>query len=226
MSTAITSASTYLRAFSANSDIKDAVGGCQHTTSQKLARIIISVLTLGLGYGVLKLMDANTSRNNIEQFCDCAPRIHNELSDAVLRNESSVTINFSEEQKITFSQILNVTTGKIMVMIFDGTHHGTVEGSLESICSKLENDFYSYPGCYRIDGKEHKSLSERKAAKTGLENVENSIPSYDEFENICSDSQEAKAKRLAAANHKFNQYYPGPAPDPDARNHRTQFQTE
>lgn len=225
MSTAITSASTYLRAFSASSDIKAAAGNYQYKTTTKITISIISVLTLGIAYGILKLMEklVNPCQKKIDQFCINAPTIQDKLSDAVLRGEDKVMVRLADGQEITFEQHDDPETKQSVVIISDGKHSGEVAGTLEEICVKLENDFTSAPGYYRINQRYQRVVDKQTATNT-LEAQKDAIPGFNEFAMDSANGAEAKAKRVAAANHKFNQHYP--APDPDARNPRIRFQTE
>lgn len=146
-----TSVNTYKRAFSANENIKDAAESYKNKTPTQIAKIVIGILTLGIGYGIMCLVEKLTIRDpKVREFCDNAIKIHDDLSTAVVNFLDEAKVNLGNNcESITFKEGKD-DNGHPVVTISHGKHEAKIEGSLESIVRKIESDFEKSRGVYNL----------------------------------------------------------------------------
>ncbi|EGM6571852.1 effector protein steA, partial [Salmonella enterica] len=66
----INSAKTYARAFTANTQLHEAAGNYENKLATKIAKGIVGVLTLGIGYGIIRLIENYCNvRDKINDYC-------------------------------------------------------------------------------------------------------------------------------------------------------------
>ncbi|PXX50929.1 hypothetical protein SAMN05660489_06350 [Pseudomonas sp. LAMO17WK12:I10] len=195
----ITSLQSYARSFNAdaNSDIKGAAGNYENSVAAKLAKGIVGVLTLGIGYGIIRLIEEFSNvRPKIHEFCANAPGIHDALASAIINKENTVQATLIDGRKITFTEHRDDQTEKYTVIISDGAHEQEVKGSLMEICLKLEADFLAAPGYYGFSGEEdHITLAEKMASA----NEDDTTLQIWDFDG--------KDEYYAAVNEKFEKEY-------------------
>ncbi|EBA3345232.1 effector protein steA, partial [Salmonella enterica] len=80
----INSAQTYARAFTANTQLHEAAGNYENKLATKIAKGIVGVLTLGIGYGLIRLIEnCYNVRNKINDYCANAENIYNGIAVAI-----------------------------------------------------------------------------------------------------------------------------------------------
>ncbi|MFM5540450.1 hypothetical protein ACET8U_22735 [Aeromonas veronii] len=149
-----TSVNTYARAFSAHERISDAAGNYKNTMPTKIAKIVIGVLTIGIGYGIMHLIEKLSSRDpKVREFCQNAVNIHTDLSEAVALGRSSASVNLPSGQIICFEETKEMKAGKMepVVKISFGEHDVNVAGTMKDIVKRIEGDFNSAPGIYHLE---------------------------------------------------------------------------
>lgn len=203
------SSSTFARAFSVSTtNMRDAVGNYENSTSSKIAKGFIGILTLGIGYGVIRLIEEFANiKPKIDDYCANAQGIYDALSTAVAKAHDRVTVKLINGREITFTEKNNMEAGgERNVVIFDGMHTEVIKGTLQDICLKWEKEFDDAPGYYHIS-EDQKNLAEKIASENALKNSKDAIPSFEEFCITAENGAEAKAARVDAANTRWQDHY-------------------
>lgn len=192
-----TSTATYARAFNADSDISSAAGQYENTPTTKIAKGIIAILTFGIGYGIIRLIEKfGRVDKKIEEFCINAPFIHEKLSDAVINNQVTAEVELTDNRKIIFEQYFCQKMMCDRVRIYEGEHEEFINGTLEDICVKFEKDFEYAPSIYRVS-ENYKTLFEKKAVESNDNNEIISIASIaSKYALYCKKADDVTIKEL------------------------------
>ncbi|QDQ26546.1 hypothetical protein FNU76_09280 [Chitinimonas arctica] len=133
---------TYARAFESPAELHIAAGRCENSTARKIVKGIVGIITLGIGYGVIKLYEYSKSRDKIHEFCDNAMLIHDALNDAYKSNDSVARIRLNGKE-ITFTQV------GANIAITDGENKEKLKGiDFRGVCKKILDDVSRAPGPY------------------------------------------------------------------------------
>ena len=143
-----TSLNTYYRAFQAPDNLAFAAGNYDNSTMAKFAKCAIGVLTFGLGYGILYLIEHYSNVNpKIQQFCHNAKVIKNELSQAIEDGKDNITVTLDNGQQLTIQQ----DGCNLLLRSQDGQTQMFNEMNLEKLYNKIANDMQANPGIYGIE---------------------------------------------------------------------------
>lgn len=151
----ITSAGTYARAFRSEANLHHAAGNYTNTLATKFAKGIVGVLTLGIGYGIFRLIeDCRNVRPKVAEFCANAEKIHAALAVQVALQsfDDNVEIWLNDGRLLTLQEFTAWPSGEKHVKISDGKHTEEIVGTFQDICAKLENEFEMTPGLYNLSG--------------------------------------------------------------------------
>ncbi|EJH2657625.1 hypothetical protein NDG35_000741 [Salmonella enterica] len=157
----ITSAATYARAFKAESNLHHAAGNYENKLATKFAKGVVGVLTLGIGYGIFRLIeDCRNVKPKVAEFCANAEKIHAELAVQVALQsiDTAVEVWLNDGRLLTLQEFTSWPSGERHVSISDGEHTEEIVGTLQEICAKLEKDFEMMPGLYDLS-KDYMSLA-------------------------------------------------------------------
>ncbi len=140
-----TSFNTYARAFTATKNIKDAAGNYENTTGTKIAKTLVGILTLGIGYGVMRLIEEFAFvKPKVHEFCDNACRIFNALEDSKNEGKSRISVETVDGNIIT----LEKTGEGVTITDANGNSSTCKDETFQSIKEKIEKDFVENPGFY------------------------------------------------------------------------------
>lgn len=166
----ITSVGTYARAFKAESNLHHAAGNYENTLATKFAKGIVGVFTLGIGYGIFRLIeDCRNVRPKVAEFCANAEKIYAALAIRVALQsvDKTVEVWLNDGRLLTLDEFTAWPSDERHVRISDGEHTEEFVGTFHDICAKLEKDFEMMPGLYGLS-EHHRtlaSLSEMSASK-------------------------------------------------------------
>ncbi|ENV4243027.1 hypothetical protein ACFJ96_003795 [Salmonella enterica] len=94
----INSAKTYARAFTANTQLHEAAGNYENKLATKIAKGIVGALTLGIGYGIIRLIENYCNvRDKINDYCANAENIHNEHTEEIPGTFSDICMKLGQE---------------------------------------------------------------------------------------------------------------------------------
>jgi len=152
-----TSLKTYERAFTADEGIKNAAGNYENKVLTKIAKAFIGVITLGIGYGVIRLIEERVvTRPKISEFCDNAKLIYR----ALVENEGAkCRVVMTNGEAIILSEEHDTNGNATVKIKNDNGDSTTLPGkSFASIIANLEKDSEDNFGYYgEILGKEKNS---------------------------------------------------------------------
>ncbi|HCC0888461.1 TPA: hypothetical protein M4K80_001957 [Salmonella enterica] len=147
----VTSASTYARAFKAETNLCHAAGNYENKWATKLAKGLVGLLTLGIGYGIIRLIEYyHNVVPKIEEYRANAETIYNRLARAVVTGEQGVRVKFDETRFLQLEQVFDEDSHDPYVRISDRQHVEFVKGTFEDILIKLSADFEAAPGIYDV----------------------------------------------------------------------------
>ncbi|ECF6594707.1 hypothetical protein FOM45_23325 [Salmonella enterica] len=149
----VTSAGTYARAFKAETNLHHAAGNYENTLTTKFAKGIVGVFTLGIGYGLFRLIeDYRNVRPKVAEFCANAEKIHANLAVQVALQSlgTFVEVYLNDGRLLTLHEFTSWPSGERHVSISDGEHTEEIVGTFHDICAKLEKDFEMMPGLYDL----------------------------------------------------------------------------
>ncbi|ECG8588499.1 hypothetical protein FNI11_01740 [Salmonella enterica subsp. salamae] len=150
----ITSAGTYARAFSAETNLHHAAGDYENTLITKITKGIVGVLTLGVGYGIIWLVEnCYNVKPKIDEFCANAGSIHAKLAHLVaLQSVDDIAeIKLTDGRILTLREFTSYPSGERRVKISDGEHQEEITTTFEEICIKLEKEFREAPALYNLN---------------------------------------------------------------------------
>lgn len=143
-----TSLNTYFRAFQASDNLAYAAGNYDNSMMTKFAKCAVGVLTLGLGYGILYLVERYANVNpKIHEFCYNAKAIADELSVAIENGKDHITVTLDNGQEITIQQ----DGCNLLLRSQDEQTQILNEMDLAKLYHKIIDDIESNPGIYRIE---------------------------------------------------------------------------
>lgn len=175
-----TSLNTYARAFQAPDNLAHAAGNYDNSIMTKVAKCAISVLTLGLGYGILHLVERLSNVNpKINEFCYNANAIANELSTAIEDGKDHITVTLDNGQQITIQQ----DDCNLLLRSQDGQTQTLNEMDLTKLYHKIVHDIQNNPGIYGIELPKEvkiKNLADPLAISELVELLTNKT-SYDDY---------------------------------------------
>ena len=129
------------RALTAETGLASAAGNYKSSTIATLAKGFLGVLTLGIGYGIMKLYEHFNSREKVEQFTSMSRDILNKLDNR--GNENKVDITTFDNKMITLTE-----DGRNVTITFDGKTATLTGTSLDEIKANLEKDIRDNPELY------------------------------------------------------------------------------
>ena len=158
----VTSVNTYARALNSQENNAQAAGEYKNSIGTIIAKGVVGILTLGIGYGIIRLIEEVAKvRPKIHEFCHNAEDIHKKLANAHLNDEKLVNVELKDRRVITFRESDKGT------YISDGDNNEILlNGKFSDICLRLESDFVACPGYYAISGN-YQALSEMRNATAG-----------------------------------------------------------
>ncbi|WGL99613.1 hypothetical protein QE177_07040 [Arsenophonus sp. aPb] len=143
-----TSLNTYARAFQATDNLAYAAGNYDTSMMSKFAKCAVGILTLGLGYGVIYLVERYANVNpKIHEFCYNAKAIADELSVAMENIKDHITVTLDNGQEITIQQ----DGCNVLLRSQDGQTQILNEMDFAKLYHKIVDDIESNPGIYRIE---------------------------------------------------------------------------
>jgi hypothetical protein len=167
---------TYSRAFSATNNLPKAAGNYNNSKAAIAAKVIFGVLTLGIGYGIILLIEKYTRSNpKIEAFCAHVQTIKSALSDACAKKRSSITVSLNYGiENLELTLVENIDGG---VDFFDQYGNKSVINQVDfkMLHEKLTKDIHDNPGYY-----------------VGLPNIFNEAPVV----TFCKNSNEINSDTL------------------------------
>lgn len=152
----VTSAGTYARAFKAEDKLHYAAGNYKNTLATKFAKGIVGVLTLGIGYGIFRLIEeCRNVRPKVAEFCANAEKIHAALAVHVALQslDDAVGVYLSDGRLLTLQELTSWPSGEKYVQISDGIYTEEIVGTFQGICAKLEKEFDMVPALYDLSGR-------------------------------------------------------------------------
>ncbi|EDT3575072.1 hypothetical protein U8296_002804 [Salmonella enterica] len=150
----INSAKTYARAFTANTQLHEAAGNYENKLATKIAKGIVGALTLGIGYGIIRLIENYCNvRDKINDYCANAENIHNGIAVAIVTGNNVAEIKLQDNRILTLEQINHEHVSESSVRISDGEHTEEIPGTFSDICMKLGQEFNNAPGLYNISSQ-------------------------------------------------------------------------
>ncbi|EBI5624859.1 hypothetical protein DUG02_08975 [Salmonella enterica] len=150
----INSAQTYARAFTANTQLHEAAGNYENKLATKIAKGIVGVLTLGIGYGLIRLIEnCYNVRNKINDYCANAENIYNGIAVAIATGNNVAEIKLKDNTVLTLMQIDHGHISESFVRISDGQYTEEIPGTFNDICMKLGQEFNNAPGLYNISSQ-------------------------------------------------------------------------
>lgn len=175
-----TSLNTYARAFQAPDNLAHAAGNYDNSIMTKFAKCAIGVLTLGLGYGILYLVERLSNVNpKINEFCYNANAIAHELSAAIEDAKDHITVTLDNGQQITIQQ----DGCNLLLRSQDGQTQTLNEMDLTKLYHKIVHDIQTNPGIYGVElpkEVEIKNSAEPLAISELVELLTNKT-SYDDY---------------------------------------------
>lgn len=143
-----TSIGTYARAFQAQTNLALSAGHYDNSTAAKIAKGVVGILTLGIGYGVICLIEHfKNVRPKIDEYCDNAKIIANALSEAIEDNKQSVTVKLKDGQELTIQHY----SGAVTLIDQKGQQEILVGLDFEQLHDKIQHDIRDNPGLYRTE---------------------------------------------------------------------------
>ncbi len=162
------SVSSYVRAFSVpdHTHLEHALANYKNSTAARLAKIIVSVFSLGLGYCIMRLIEEQANiKPKIHEFYRNAPQIHATLLNALKQNKTEATVYFDDGSQITFFEC----DSGVMLSCPDSQETGTITAiTIEDIVLQLQDNFEDSPEHYSLP---HDYAKHIKAAVTHEKNV-------------------------------------------------------
>ncbi|HGJ5877242.1 MAG TPA: hypothetical protein ACHBX0_13845 [Arsenophonus sp.] len=146
----------------------------------KFAKCAIGILTLGMGYGILYLIERYSNVNpKIQQFCHNTKVIANELSQAIEDGKDNITVTLDNGQQLTIQQ----DGCNLLLLSQDGQTQMLNEMNLEKLYNKIINDMQANSGIYGIELSKEVTVNGSSEPLTILELVElfTNKTSYDDY---------------------------------------------
>ena len=132
---------SFQRVFSAETGLASAAGDYKSSTIATVAKGFLGVITLGIGYGVMKLYEHFNSRAKVEQFTSMSDDILRKLNDRGIAKE--VEIVTSDHKNITLKE-----DGNNVIVAFDGKMAILENTTLDKIKENLTKDICDNPELY------------------------------------------------------------------------------
>lgn len=196
----INSAQTYARAFTADTRLHEAAGNYENKFSTKLAKGIVGVLTLGIGYGIIRLIENCCNvRNKIDDYCANAENIHNGLAAAIVTQNTTAEIKLRDNRILTLEQMPEGYDTAPSVRISDGEHTEIIPGTFKDICIKLGRDFESAPGLYHLSNDYQPLDAFLQMRACAIAPVINFSPLTQQYKNLYGDNICSIHKALSKA---------------------------
>ncbi|AID24904.1 hypothetical protein [Salmonella bongori] len=181
----ITSASTYSRVFAAESKLYHAAGNYENKLGTKLAKGIVGALTLGIGYGLIRLIEHyHNVLPKMEEYRANAENIYHSLARTLVTEEQVVRVTLADKRVLKLEQVVNKDDNESYVRISEGKHVEVIKGNFKDILIRLSREFESAPGIYDVsnDYKPPEFFMEMCACK--IAEVINYIPSKQQYKNL------------------------------------------
>lgn len=147
----MTSAGTYARVLKAETNLSHAAGNYENKLATKLAKGIVGVFTLGIGYGIIRLVEHYCNvRPKVAEYCANAEGIHASLMAASALHKKSVECHLQSGGILRLEEIAAGPDGEPAVRISDNHHTEVVPGTFREFCLKLEQEFEAAPALYAL----------------------------------------------------------------------------
>ncbi|ECG8588991.1 hypothetical protein FNI11_04310 [Salmonella enterica subsp. salamae] len=185
----VTSAGTYARAFNAESNLDYAAGNYENTLLTKIAKGVVGGLTLGIGYGIILLIEHYQNVcPKIEEYRSNAENIYHRLVRAVVTGEQVFKVRLNNNKILRVAQISHEFGDEPYLSISDGENVEVIKGTFKSILVKLSEEFDRAPGIYDVSNnyKPKEFFLEMNAYK--IASVINYSPSTQQYENLYSNN--------------------------------------
>ncbi|ECC8923125.1 hypothetical protein DUQ00_09240 [Salmonella bongori] len=156
----MTSAGTYARVLKAETNLSHAAGNYENKLATKLAKGIVGVFTLGIGYGIIRLVEHYCNvRPKVAEYCANAEGIHASLMAASALHKKSVECHLQSGGILRLEEIAAGPDGEPAVRISDNHHTEEVPGTFRELCLKLEQEFETAPALYAL-GEGYQTLAD------------------------------------------------------------------
>ncbi|ECG1192050.1 hypothetical protein FPE49_000609 [Salmonella bongori] len=156
----MTSAGTYARVLKAEMNLSHAAGNYENKLATKLAKGIVGVLTLGVGFGIIRLVEHYCNvRPKVAEYCANAEGIHASLMTASALHKKSVECHLQSGGILRLEEIAAGPDGEPAVRISDNHHTEVVPGTFRELCLKLEQEFETAPALYAL-GEGYQTLAD------------------------------------------------------------------